>query len=147
MIQGEDGDMNALFKRLWQAFRDKEYRQVYAEGFSDSKIATQIKVLREQRGWTQQQLADAAGMRQSRIATMEDVNYSSWSIRTLRRVAAAFDVWLDVEFKECGAVWTELRDLSRESLQRRSFHNDPVFSETTLMAHDSDSTIRGRSRA
>lgn len=119
--------MSTIFNRLWNAFRDKEYRQVYAESFSDSKIATQIKVLREQRGWTQQQLADAAGMKQSRIAALEDVNYSSWSIRTLRRLAQAFDLWLDVEFKEFGAVWLQLRDFSRESLARRSFVDDPIY--------------------
>ena len=121
--------MNALFKRLCDAFRDKEYRQIYAEGFSDSKIATQIKVLREQRGWTQQQLAEAAGMKQSRIAALEDVNYASWSVRTLRRLAQAFDLWLDVELKEFGVVWPQLRDFSRESLARRSFVDDPVFNE------------------
>lgn len=121
--------MSTIFERLWQAFRDKEYRQVYADSFSDSKIATQIKVLREQRGWTQQQLADAVGMKQSRIATLEDVNYSSWSIRTLRRLAETFDLWLDVEFKEFGAVWPQLQDFNRESLTRRSFADDPAFKE------------------
>jgi len=121
--------MSTIFERLWQAFRDKEYRQAYADSFSDSKIATQIKVLREQRGWTQQQLADAVGMKQSRIATLEDVNYSSWSIRTLRRLAETFDLWLDVEFKEFGAVWPQLQDFNRESLTRRSFADDPVFKE------------------
>lgn len=123
--------MSTLFKRLRDGFRDKEYRDAYAESFSDSKIATQIKVLREQRGWTQQQLAEAAGMKQSRIAALEDVNYSSWSLRTLRRLAQAFDVWLDVEFREFGTVWTALRDFSRASLVRRPFPDDPVFSATT----------------
>jgi transcriptional regulator with XRE-family HTH domain len=121
--------MSTIFKRMWQAFRDKEYRDIYTEGFSNSKIATQIKVLREQRGWTQQQLAEAAGMKQSRIATLEDVNYSSWSIRTLRRLAETFDLWLDVEFKEFGAVWPQLQDFNRESLTRHSFADDPAFKE------------------
>lgn len=121
--------MSTLFKRLWQTLQDKEYRHAYAEGFSDSKIATQIKVLREQRGWTQQQLAEAAGMKQSRIAVLEDVNYSSWSIRTLRRLAQALDLWLDVEFKEFGTVWSGLRDFSREALTRCSFADDPIFKQ------------------
>jgi transcriptional regulator with XRE-family HTH domain len=129
MIRAGDDCMNTLFKRLWHAFQDKEYRQVYADGFSDSKIATQIKVLREQRGWTQQQLAEVAGMKQSRIAALEDVNYSSWSLRTLRRLAQAFDIWLDVEFKEFRALWSEMRDFSRESLTRVSFADAQVFKE------------------
>lgn len=123
--------MSTTSKIRWQAFHDPEYRQAYAEGFSDSKIATQIKVLREQRGWTQQQLADAAGMKQSRIAALEDVNYSSWSLRTLRRLAQAFDVWLDVEFQEFGAIKAQLRHFSRKALGRRPFVEDPAFVETT----------------
>ena len=119
--------MSITFDRIRDTFQDEEYRQIYSEEFSNSKIATQIKVLREQRGWTQQQLAEASGMKQSRIATLEDVNYSSWSIRTLRRLAEAFDLWLDVEFKEFGSVWSQLRDFSRESLARHSFEDDPVF--------------------
>lgn len=121
--------MSTLFERLKHSFRDKDYRQVYTEGFCDSKIATQIKVLREQRGWTQAQLAEAADMKQSRIAALEDVNYSSWSIRTLRRLAQAFDLWLDVEFKEFGALWPQLQNFSRESLVHYAFEDDPVFKD------------------
>jgi transcriptional regulator with XRE-family HTH domain len=36
-------------------------------------IAAQIKVLREQRGWTQKELADVSGMKQERICALEDI--------------------------------------------------------------------------
>ena len=121
--------MSTPFERMRRDFGDKEYRHAYADEFLNTKIATQIKVLREQRRWTQGQLAQAAEMRQARISVLEDVNYSSWSIRTLRRLAEAFDLRLNVSFEEFGTLWLDLRDLSRESLSRRSFADDPAFQE------------------
>lgn len=108
-------------------FFDSEYRAGYAESFLDSRIATQIRVLREQRGWTQAQLAEAAGMKQSRICALEDANYSSWSVTTLKRLARAFDVPLDVEFGTFGRLLREASTFNRESLQRPEFAKDPAF--------------------
>jgi len=119
--------MSTPFDRMNETFHDTEVRHEYADGFLNSKIATQLKVLREERGWTQQQLAQAMGMGQARISLMEDVDYSSWSIRTLRRYARAFDVRLDVELKEFGTLPDDLNKFTRESLQRCSFDDDPVF--------------------
>ena len=53
------------FDKLRRDFADPEYAYAYADGFLDSYIATQIKVLRENREWTQARLALEAGMRQS----------------------------------------------------------------------------------
>ena len=55
-------------------------------------VATQIKVLREQRVMTQAALAEKADMRQPRLSVMEDAGYSNWSINTLKRLARAFDL-------------------------------------------------------
>ena len=49
--------MNGLVKNLKHEFADEEYRHSYAESFLNSSIATQIKVLREQRKWRQADLA------------------------------------------------------------------------------------------
>jgi len=121
--------MSTIFDRMRQSFPDKDYRHTYANGLVDSKLATQLKVLREQRGWTQAQLAEKCGMQQARISVLEDVNYASWSISTLRRIGKAFDLWLDVEWKEFGEIPSTLQNMSRETLERESFDNDPLFHE------------------
>jgi ribosome-binding protein aMBF1 (putative translation factor) len=36
---------------------DEEYRYAYAEDFLNTSVATQIRVIREQRGLTQEELA------------------------------------------------------------------------------------------
>ena len=45
--RGEDY-MSELVKRLKNEFQDEDYRHAYDEEFSNSRMATQIKVLREQ---------------------------------------------------------------------------------------------------
>jgi len=127
--------MNELRNRLLEEFRDKEYRHGYVDEFMNSSIATQIKVLREQRGWTQKELADAADMKQSAISRLENANYSGWNIKTLRRLAEAFDVALSARFETFGSVLSEILGFSRESLERVPFDQDAVFSRGETDEH------------
>ena len=122
--------MRELCDALKEDFKDKEVRHIYCGEFLNSSIATQIKVLREQRGLTQTELANLAGMKQSRIATIEDVNYSSWSISTLKRIAEAFDLALTVQFDSFGSKLSDIINLQRETLERSSFDDDPLFQES-----------------
>lgn len=119
--------MFELLKRLVEDFKDKTVRDVYCDEFLNATIATQIKVLREQRGLTQAQLAELSEMKQSRIATMEDINYSSWTISTLGKLAKAFDVALSVRFDSFGEKLKQIESFSRKSLERPSFDNDPII--------------------
>ena len=119
--------MSELRGNLRKEFHDRDYRHVYADESLNTHIATQIKVLREQRGMTQQQLAKATGMAQPRIAVLEDINYPSWSINTLRRLANAFDLRLTVRFETFSSLIPEIEGFSAESLERVSFEDDAWF--------------------
>jgi transcriptional regulator with XRE-family HTH domain len=119
--------MSELRGNLREEFQDKEYRHAYADESLSTYIATQIKVLREQRQLTQRELAQRAAMAQPRIAVMEDINYSSWSINTLRRLAQAFDVRLSVKFENFSSLIPEIETLGREALERESFGDDTWF--------------------
>src|SRR5208337_164435 len=123
------GDEKGMKDSLKQAFKDKDYRHGYADEFLNASIATQIKVLREQRGWTQKELAEHAGMMQPRISVMENVNYSSWSINILRELAEAFDLTLRVSFESFGTRLNDIEQFGRKSLERPSFDDDPCFNE------------------
>lgn len=119
--------MNGLRERFMREFQNKEYRHAYVDDFLNASIATQIKVLREQKNWTQIVLAQRAEMKQSRISALENVNYESWSIKTLRKLAKAFDVALVVKFVSFGDRLLDIECFSREALQVPSFEDDPVF--------------------
>ncbi len=119
--------MSESRNELKKEFQDKEYREAYAEDFLNTSSATQIVVLREQRGLTQEQLAQKIGTHQAGISRIENVNYSAWNIRTLKKIAFALDVRLKVSFETFGSLLDEAEAFSRESLQRPFFEKDPAF--------------------
>lgn len=127
--------MNGFRDDALREFYDPEFRHEYADEFLKIRIASQLKALREQRHWTQRELAEKAGMKQSRISAMENVNFESWNIRTLRRLARAFDLTLNVEFKEFGKRLIEdMETLRRENLEAAPFDEDPIFRRSAEVA-------------
>lgn len=119
--------MSELREHLKDAFRDCEYRHTFAEESLNTSIATQIKVLREQRGWNQGELATHADMQQPAISRFENINYSAWSLTTLKRLAQTFDLVLSVKFETFASLLNEVEEMNREYLERCSFEDDPAF--------------------
>jgi len=126
---------------LREEFHDEEYRHAYAEDLLNTKIATQIRVLREQRGWTQADLAGKIGTKQAGVSRLENVNYSGWKIETLKRIARAFDVTFNAGFETFSKLLNEAEEFSRKSLEKSSFHDDPGFHETVKVSADIQATI------
>jgi transcriptional regulator with XRE-family HTH domain len=134
--------MSGLRSNVSSDFTDRESRHLYADESLNTKIATQIKVIREQRGLTQSELAKLSGMAQPRIAVLEDINYSSWSVKTLKRIAKALDVRLAVGFETFSSLIVELENLDRSSLERPSFDDDIFFHGDSVAALESVSYLR-----
>jgi transcriptional regulator with XRE-family HTH domain len=109
---------------LRKNFRDREYAEEYAKSFLNAYVATQIKVIREQRRLTQAELGDHIGTTQAGVSRYEDVNYSSWSLRTLMKIARAFDVRLSVSFEPYGTLPDEVVRFDRAALERESREED-----------------------
>lgn len=106
---------------------DEEYRYAYAEDFLNTYIATQIVVLREQRGLSQSALGELIGTKQPGVSRLENVNHSTWKTETLKRIARALGVRLKITFETFGSLLDEDRDFSREYLERARFDEDPAF--------------------
>lgn len=121
-----------LLNSLLNKFRDRDYRRVYVDEFTHAYLATQIQVLREQRELSQKELAQLVGVKQSQISRFENVNNTSWQGRTLRNLAAAFDLVLVTKFESFGAVLRDIDSFGREALERPSFEDDPIFACPTL---------------
>jgi transcriptional regulator with XRE-family HTH domain len=113
---------------------DEEYRYAYVEDFLNTYIATQIRVLREQRGLKQEELAEAIGTKQSGISRLENVNHSRWKTETLRKVARALNVRLKISFETFGSLLGEDANFSKESLKRPKFEDDPFFVKQDIQA-------------
>lgn len=126
--------MSSYRKQLKKEFKDKEYRDAYAEDYLHTKIASQIKVIREQRELTQKELAEMIGTKQPGVTRLENVNYASWNISTLKKIAAALGCWLNVSFEPFGTLLDEDESFSREWLQRPKFEEDPAFQDMATSA-------------
>ena len=132
--------MNTLNEELRLDFLDKDYAHDYVDEFLNASIATQIKAIRQQRGLSQEELADLAGMKQERISVLEDVNYGSWSIKTLRRLARAFDVTLKVSFETFGVRIDDIVNFSRQNLERDS-RKEELLKESAAMINEAQPII------
>lgn len=120
--------MSEFRENLKREFQDEDYRYAYDEEFANSRMATQIKVIRQQRkNMTQVALAELTGMKQSRISALENINYSAWSINTLRRIARALGVRFVFKFESWGELLHEAESFGRDTLEKPDFEHDPAF--------------------
>jgi len=125
--------MDGFVERFREDFQNEEARYACVEDFLNCYVAAQIKNLREERGLSQEQLAAAIGTKQSGISRIENVNYSSWKVGTLRKLARALGLRLRISFEEFGTLSSEIENF-RKSLSLRSFAQDPVFNGEALPA-------------
>jgi transcriptional regulator with XRE-family HTH domain len=117
-------------QELKKDLQDKEVRDSFVLDHINIGIPLQIRALREQkeRGWTQQELANLAGMKQERISAIENPNYkNAFTLSTLTRLASAFGVALIVRFVPISELVKWELTLSPEKLEAVSFEEDPYF--------------------
>ena len=62
------------------------------------RISAQIRDMRKDRGWTQQQLSDAINTSKTFVSTLESDDYDGYSLCTLNKIAKAFGVGLSISF-------------------------------------------------
>src|SRR5271169_3695468 len=101
---------NLTIKRqLLDKFRSLRRRRAFAEEDVGTTTAAQVFALRKKHdNMSQERLATETGMSQARISVIENPNYRRLNIRTLQRIAKAFDVALIVRFVSFGELldWT-----------------------------------------
>lgn len=120
-----------ILGRLKGDFQDGDYRRSYVEAELAARVATQIRRLREDRGWTQKELAEKAGTKQSAISKLEDPGYGRCSLSVLQKLAEVFDVALDVAFVPFSAA-------ARKAVSRPEELSVPSFADDAFFAPDPD---------
>lgn len=128
-------------ENLIELLPEPEYRQAFFDSRLNTSIAAQIRANREARGLSQEEFGalvpggKPGGMKQSRISAMENVDYERWSISSLRRLAAAFDLVLSVRFESFGKSMLQLESFEQDLVQP-SFERDPAFRREVPTAPD-----------
>jgi transcriptional regulator with XRE-family HTH domain len=118
---------SCMSSNLSEKLKAKDYRDAFVSSQMLIPFAFQILALREQRGMTQKQLAEKAGMLQPRIAAMERPSGSEVNLRTLKRLASAFDVALIVRFVPFSELVEWAENFSPDTFVVPSFSDDPIF--------------------
>jgi transcriptional regulator with XRE-family HTH domain len=113
--------------KLVEQLKDKAYREAFVFSQMSIPISFQIRALREQRKLTQKQLAEKANMLQPRIVELERPKGNEPNLRTLGRLAAAFDVALIVRFVPFSELAEWAQQFSPDTFMVPSFEDDPGF--------------------
>lgn len=96
-------------------WRDKEYREAYLEASVEQGIAWQIRINRQKRGITQEDLAKALGITLPMLQELEDPEIGGYSLETLVKVAKVFDCALSVKLIPYSELAEDSHDLSEDA--------------------------------
>lgn len=109
---------------LVRQMSDKEYRDHFVDALIRNNVAAQIRTTRNDRGWSQKELAQRCDTRQSVISQLENPDYGRQSLSTLRRLASVFDCALDVRFIPFSEMVDRTVSLSPGDLRVPAFADD-----------------------
>ena len=84
---------------LSEQLKDPKFAKVFEEESGKIDLAIELARIRQEAGISQRELAKRVGTTQSVISRMENPEYTGYSVRMLRRIAAALDVSVKIEFK------------------------------------------------
>jgi ribosome-binding protein aMBF1 (putative translation factor) len=116
---------------LVNKLKNKEYRDAYVEANIMQGLAHQIRTNRENRDWSQHDLAEKCkSSSQTSISRLEDPSYGKYTLSTLIKLASAFDVALIVKFVPYSKFLVETEKKAPKYLYAQSFDNEFIENKT-----------------
>jgi transcriptional regulator with XRE-family HTH domain len=109
---------------LLEKLTDANYREAFISEEIDIGLPMQLRAMREDRGWNQKYVAEKMETRQPRFSVMERPGYGNFSLNTLKRLAAIFNVGLIVSFVPFSEVIEFTSSFSRKRLAIPSFADE-----------------------
>jgi len=118
---------DALISRLE---RGPEARAKFVDSSLNKHLAFQLRTMRDDKGWSQQETAQRAKMTQNAISRLENPFYGKATLTTLKRIAATHDVALMVTFVPFSQLvdWVSGTPYLEQGLRPESMHL-PTFDE------------------
>jgi transcriptional regulator with XRE-family HTH domain len=127
----------SLRTQLLSKLRNKEYRDSFVAEYIFSRIPLKIRAMRDRRKMSQKELGEAAGVKQEWISKLEDPSYGKLTIKTLLKLAAAFDCGLSIDFVPFSQILNGATRLAPSSFDVPSFNEDGALErEPTIVAID-----------
>lgn len=115
---------SARRRQLIENLKDKESRDFFVDQYITTTIPFQIRAIRESLGKTQTKLAQEIGTKQPVISQIENPDYGNFTLNTLKKLAAIFDVALIVKFAPFSELVDIFLELSPEEVAVPTYAND-----------------------
>ena len=127
-------------KEFIERFRNEEYRRAFVDSHVGTGLAFQLRMLREDRGWSQGDVAAKTDRKQPAISQLENPEYGRYSLSTLKSMAAVYDVALLVRFVPFGDLYEWTAGLSPERLTPLSYDGEIAGMQTGQFADSAGGT-------
>jgi len=115
----------STFEGVWGKLRNsKKYRESFVLSLFKRTVPFQIKALRKQRGWSQEELARRSQITQGVVSRTEDQDYGNLTVNTICRVAAGFDVAFIGKFVPFTELDRWFINLTEKTAQVSSFEEE-----------------------
>ena len=122
---------------VWARLRSKRYRDHFVAAQVKQVIPYQIRALMKDRGISQAELAERAGLTQGAISRAANPKYGNLSLNTLVRIAAGFDVAFIGQFVPFSELDRWLTHLHDESASISTFEEeDARHQASTIIGAD-----------
>ncbi len=128
--------LSQIKTEIGEKLKDKGYRHRFFKGRAEDEIAFGLRRYRQLRGWSQSELAQRCGMKQSAISRIEQASYSRWNLTTLWRIADALDVRVRVAIDDAADAIREYEQRENIISTAAMFANNlAVYSGPEIMPH------------
>jgi len=111
-------------EKIARDLADSEQRHLFIEAQIRNGLPLQIRAMREDRGWTQMQVAEKLGTTQNTVSRLENPATGRPTITTLKRIAEVFDVGLLVKFVPFSEYIDSTGGMSTKSVAAPSYDTE-----------------------
>ena len=116
--------LSKSMEKSFLSLKNTKAREAYVEAELVNGLAHQIRIIRQQRGWSQKELAKRVGTTQTTISRLEDPSYGKYSIRTLLALGKVFDVALFVRYMQFSQFMPATWDTRPEHFKAIAFEDE-----------------------
>lgn len=116
--------LSKSMERSFHALKSRKARDAYVEAELVNGLAHQIRIIRQERGWTQKQLAEKLETTQTTVSRLEDPSYGRYTIRTLLALGRVFDVAFFVRYLPFSKFLPATWDTRPENFEAAAYEDE-----------------------
>ncbi|WP_239250058.1 helix-turn-helix transcriptional regulator [Candidatus Nitrotoga sp. M5] len=116
--------LSKSMEKSFLALKNPKARAAYVEAELVNSLAHQIRIIRQQRGLSQRQLAEKLGTTQTTVSRLEDPSYGRYSMRSLLALSKVFDTAILVRFMPFSRFMPDTWDTHPKNFEALSYEDE-----------------------